>query len=176
MTQQQILDKWKHLLPKVEHIPTWTEGHNMCYCAEEASKASWIVEIGTYMGASALMMLLANPGLRLTCIDTFTQFGQDKVTQHFLRDHSSRCNLIKSNSRQAAKMFSGPDVDAVFIDDGHTTDDVLRDLNAFYPLVRPGGVLFGHDFDKGSEIEEALQEFGRPYTVPVERMWRMEKP
>ena len=149
----------------------------MCFIAEEASKARLMVEVGTYMGASAMMALLANQTLKLWCVDIFAQFGQDKVAQYFLREFidQGRCLLIKSNSRRAAKSFSGCPLDAVFIDDGHTTDDVLRDLNAFYVHVRSGGVLFGHDFDKGSEIEEALQEFGRPYTVPVERMWRMEK-
>ena len=137
-----------------------------------------MAEVGTYMGASAMMMLLANPSLKLWCVDIFSQFGQEKVAAYFLREfiEQGRCVLIKDNSRRAAKIIPRW-LDAVFIDDGHTTDDVLRDLNAFYDSVRREGVLFGHDFDPGNDIEKALNEFcldnGASFDVPVPRMWRM---
>lgn len=174
MNQVELLQKWGHLLPKVGHIPTWTEGHNLCFCAEEASKAKTMVEVGTYMGASALMMLLANPRLKLYCIDIFSQFGQQKVANYFLREHvnDGRCVLIKNNSMDAAQ-YIPMNIDAAFIDDGHKTDDVLRDLHALYGHVRCGGILFGHDFDKGSDVDKALVIFGKPFDVPVERMWRI---
>ena len=56
----------------------------------------------------------------------------------------------------AKRMFA----DAIYIDAGHEYDDVIADLNAFWQVLRPGGVMFGDDYDPTwSEVMRAVQTF-----------------
>ncbi len=50
----------------------------------------------------------------------------------------------------------------VYLDANHTYEHVLRDLHAWYPMVRPGGILAGHDLNsKGHNcgVREAVTAF-----------------
>ena len=50
--------------------------------------------------------------------------------------------------------------DAAYIDAGHEYRSVRNDLEAFWPLVRPGGVMFGDDFVAGWHgVVRAVSEF-----------------
>jgi hypothetical protein len=40
-----------------------------------------------------------------------------------------------------------PPFDLVYVDGEHTTEAVQQDLEAWWPLVKVGGILAGHDFD-----------------------------
>jgi hypothetical protein len=35
----------------------------------------------------------------------------------------------------------------IYLDAAHSYQEVLADIRAFWPLVRPGGVLFGDDYE-----------------------------
>lgn len=62
--------------------------------------------------------------------------------------------------------------DLIYIDASHDEADVLADIRAYWPLVRPGGVLFGDDwgvFD--GAITRAVEAFERPFRVVDGRHW-----
>jgi hypothetical protein len=44
-------------------------------------------------------------------------------------------------------LFDDHSLDAVFVDGSHLYDDVKRDIEAWMPKVRKGGILFGHDLN-----------------------------
>lgn len=177
-------DKWKDVLDECAHIPTWTERETLAYCAETASNSNCMVELGTYLGASALVMLEANPNLHLWCVDIFTAFTfNQEVAAYFLRKHiaSGRCELIKGDSVKAAEMLQhmAGKIDAVWVDDGHATEDVKRDIRCMLPLIRPMGCLFGHDFevphnDVANGVLASLPE--KEIRFPVPRVWFYTKP
>ncbi len=59
-------------------------------------------------------------------------------------------------------------LDFVYIDGGHSYTQVWKDLTTFYPLVKPGGLLAGHDYDvpgldfpvpEENGVNEAVDEF-----------------
>jgi len=56
-----------------------------------------------------------------------------------------RFNLIKEPSQSAADKLDHDAYDFVFIDGGHSIKQVLRDLDSWYPKVRTGGLIAGHD-------------------------------
>lgn len=56
-----------------------------------------------------------------------------------------RFNLIKENSQVAAEKIDDDAYDFVFIDGGHSIKQVLMDLDSWYPKVRVGGLIAGHD-------------------------------
>lgn len=53
-------------------------------------------------------------------------------------------------SVEAAATFPDQTFDWVYIDANHRYASAVNDLNAWWPKVRPGGVLCGHDFVDGS--------------------------
>jgi len=68
--------------------------------------------------------------------------------------------------------------DLIYIDASHDYDDVLADMRAYWPLVRPGGVLFGDDRLTFIDVDRALTTFSREIGVqPIadERFWQLHK-
>ena len=65
---------------------------------EKAKISNNVLEIGTYMGHSLLIMLLANPSLNITTIDMVEKFS--KVSTQYLQDifPKSKINFLKGNS------------------------------------------------------------------------------
>jgi len=57
-----------------------------------------------------------------------------------------RSRLIRETSVAAATQFTDASLDAVFIDGNHQTDAVLEDIAAWFPKIRPGGILIGDDY------------------------------
>lgn len=54
--------------------------------------------------------------------------------------------LLRLNSDEAAIHFVDNSLDFVYIDADHTYESVKRDLLAWYPKVRKGGIFGGHDY------------------------------
>jgi len=83
---------------------------------------------------------------------------------------SSHVMAFPMKSVDAAKHFSDRNVkfDLVFLDAGHSYEEVRDDINAWWPLVKDGGVLSGHDYDHNARswpgVHKAVHEkFGQPY-------------
>lgn len=75
----------------------------------------------------------------------------------------------RTYSVNAAKSFEDESLDLVFIDADHKWWSVLQDLVAWWPKVRRGGVMMGHDFhlDTLMEREEDSGGGGNSNDVPV---------
>ena len=64
-----------------------------------------------------------------------------------------RAQIVKEDSAFAAHRFAHDSIDLVFLDGRHDKAGVLADLNAWWPIVRPGGWLASHDFfELGSAV------------------------
>jgi predicted O-methyltransferase YrrM len=56
-----------------------------------------------------------------------------------------RFHLMKMSSQTAAEQCEDEAYDFVFIDGGHSMKQVLMDLDSWYPKIRVGGLIAGHD-------------------------------
>jgi hypothetical protein len=67
---------------------------------------------------------------------------------------------LPTTSLTAANLLSqlGIEADLVHIDANHQYDAVMTDLTAFLPLIRKGGIMFGHDYFFDS-VKRAVSEF-----------------
>lgn len=79
--------------------------------------------------------------------------------------HSNKkVQIIRSTSEQAAFIVNEP-LDLVFIDGDHSYEAVLNDLTLWFPKIKSGGILAGHDFtwnrDKKTKrgVVRAVMEF-----------------
>ena len=57
--------------------------------------------------------------------------------------------IMQCTSREAAESLEDSSVDAVYIDADHSKAAVLEDLALWFPKVRRGGVISGHDYLDG---------------------------
>ena len=95
-------------------------------------------------------------------------------------EHEGRCRwrlskfggrsvIIKSDSIAAAAKFMDYSLDFVYIDAGHTYEDCWADMQAWWPKIRPGGCLAGHDWAprKGWGVPQAVEDFKAAHGLPM---------
>jgi hypothetical protein len=97
-------------------------------------------------------------------IDFSKRLGEAAFYNYFM-DNIKYCpggrNLtkaIQSYSWSAADQFKDDSCSFVFIDAGHSYESVIKDLNAWYPKIKFGGIFAGHDLI-GEGVQKALGEF-----------------
>jgi len=133
---------------------------------------STIVEIGVHKGDFSARILKNARPKKLILIDPWKYFESDEYSQsHYgggrqsqsqmderyegvLRrfGHEIEAGLVevkRSFSYDAANAFSDEEIDCVYIDGDHSYEGVKRDIDAFFPKVRRGGLIFGDDYVLG---------------------------
>lgn len=56
------------------------------------------------------------------------------------------CKFLRKTSFEAVETFENESLDFVYIDADHSYQAVLSDMARWYPIVKKGGILSGHDF------------------------------
>lgn len=68
--------------------------------------------------------------------------------------------IIRATSFEAVKEFTNESLDFVYIDANHSYLAVLSDITRWYPIVKKGGILSGHDFtNETTGIRKAVEFF-----------------
>jgi hypothetical protein len=65
-----------------------------------------------------------------------------------IKGYENRAIMIRAYSKDAAKLFNDESLDFVYIDANHSYDNVVEDLNIWFPKLKKGGVFSGHDYLK----------------------------
>lgn len=145
-------------------------------------RPSTVVEVGTWMGRSAayLGVEIVNSGkpVTLVAVDHFkgsaeivdARRGSAADSEAAFRRNiepvaaalGERFRLIVSDSALAAGAFADGSIDAVWIDAAHAYEPVAADLAAWWPKVKPGGILGGDDFVKCPGVARAVTEYFSP--------------
>jgi predicted O-methyltransferase YrrM len=68
-------------------------------------------------------------------------------------------NDIQGLSWECANKFEDSSLDFVFIDADHTYESVVKDINSWYPKLKKGGILSGHDYPSWNGVKKAVDEF-----------------
>lgn len=94
-----------------------------------------------------------------------------QYTKNIVNFAGSRANILRSASLEAADKFSDGSLDFVFIDADHTYEGVKEDIAAWYPKLKSGGVLSGHDYENKEYpcwgVEKAVKEFCESQALDV---------
>jgi len=132
------------------------------------------VEVGSHAGLYAECMCKANPGLRLVCVDPYTDYFHHPESQMVEAMEAAKARLasydvsfIRKPSLGAVKEFSDDSLDFVYIDAMHDFDNVILDLIAWIPKVRRGGIVSGHDYRKRTDygVVEAVDAYARAHDI-----------
>ena len=171
--------------PDSEDIQGWRSHSTAFKHVLDLVRPKLIVEVGSWKGASAVHMAALAPDAEILCIDTWlgsveayyplvvkqsihtslrAKHGWPQLYYTFASNivrHVGRervCPLPLPSSVAAAVLKRKALLaDVVYIDGSHEYADVKRDLEGYWPLVRPGGVLFGDDVDQ-PQVLRAVEE------------------
>jgi len=131
-------------------------------------------EIGVSRGTFSEQILQVWQGRKLFSVDPWKEFSQDEYrditnvqqksqeayyteTKARLAGFGERSCIWRMTSAEAANKFENRQLDFVYIDAQHHYEAVKEDISLWFPKLRQGGVLSGHDYVDG-RFEEG--EFG----------------
>jgi FkbM family methyltransferase len=145
-----------------------------------------VVEIGSFMGLSAIVMGQAlmrtgNEAARIHCVDPWdssylSKFGMggEKTLREIFESNIERAGVdamvlpIQKRSVNAAVAFEENSIDLLFIDGDHAYESCFADLCAWFPKVKPGGIILGHDCRSGSGVMQAVDQFVEKFGLEYE--------
>jgi len=114
-------------------------------------------EVGVYQGDYSKWLLRGIPGLKLYGVDAwasykgYKDFGKNDIDEAYDKAVANTkgydCTLIRGWSHESASQIDDGSLDFVFIDGNHSYEHTVRDLGAWTPKVKKGGIVYGHDFD-----------------------------
>lgn len=152
---------------------------------ENARDGGSICEVGVWRGASLAFLAAEAQRKNLTVVgvDYFAGMGpwgsadpQKQVLKRWRREEAEtpQWNLIRENmapawdsivivkalSHQAASFFKDGQFDGVMIDADHSYEACAKDIRAWLPKVREGGILAGHDYQgEFPGVDKAVNEW-----------------
>jgi predicted O-methyltransferase YrrM len=92
------------------------------------------------------------------------KLGEYKYNFVVNRLNEVRCNhfveIIKSDSCAATSLFENESLDFVFIDGNHRYDYVKKDIEAWLPKIKKGGIISGHDYQAAGVSTAVGETFG----------------
>lgn len=92
-----------------------------------AKESKKVLEIGTYMGHSALIMLLANPDLKITCIDISDEYALPSINV-LNKYFNNAITFIKEDGAKALENLNEK-YDLFHIDGDHSDSVVEKEVN-----------------------------------------------
>lgn len=144
-------------------IEGWMEPPELAWLAEQATKHSLIVEIGSFKGRSTRALADNTKGVVIAIDDFYGPReihldGRPDILGQFTANLADLSNVvvINENHRQLSKPDFTPDM--VFLDGGHEYENVLADIDFWIPFIAPGGLLCGHDYGWCEGVKQAVHE------------------
>ncbi len=160
------------------------------YCPDNST----FVEVGSWMGRSTCYMgeqIKKSPkNIKFYAVDTWE--GSEEISHKetieklknenltlfdIFNHHLQLCGVqdqvlpLKTASIEAAKQFEDNSLDFVHIDASHDYENVLADIIAWYPKVKPGGFITGDDYviNWGGVIQAVNEYFAGKSVVLLDR-------
>lgn len=128
------------------------------FLAQEFFKTGVGAEIGVERGNFSRLILSQWRG-SLHCVDMWEHEGIYATACDSLIPEK-RSNMIRGASVDVAKTFADGALDFVYIDADHDYEHCKQDIEAWFPKVRHGGLVAGHDFLDWTKEQGAVVNFG----------------
>lgn len=179
-----------------EQLQGWSEFIGFYkHMIEHSKDGSRFVEIGIWKGRSTIAMaeFIKESGkeIQFIAVDHFLgseeHQGEDLSTLYsdFIRHAAlsgvgKYIDLMVSTSLGAAAKLLDEGFDFIYLDASHDYENVVADLNAWYPKVVSGGVFAGHDWGGNwPGVTRAVNEFAESRFLDIidqGSTWRINKP
>jgi predicted O-methyltransferase YrrM len=142
---------------KASKVDGWlseSQGRVLFDSARGVSAPNRIVEIGSHLGRSTILLALAaSPDVRVTAIDPFDDRrwgGGSKLLDEFRSNLTTagvknQVDFFRGYSSEAAKAWSGEPVGLIWVDGAHDKASVLGDIDGWSPWLVDHGNMYFHD-------------------------------
>ncbi len=171
---------WKNGLSDADKIQTHLtdEEKRELYNLVRKIRPKVVVEIGSYLGASASFLAAAmerfSPQSRLYCVDTWQNDAMDEAKRdtydRFLQNtmkHAHRIHPMRGQSIDVATNF--PDrIDLLFIDGDHSYAAVKGDWTHWSPHLHSDACVAMHDVGWAAGVQRVVNERIQPLAA-IER-------
>ncbi|MFO0967978.1 MAG: class I SAM-dependent methyltransferase [Gemmataceae bacterium] len=180
-TQEQRRARWRHACSIDGHMYE----SELAWLAEQAAGRACVVELGSWRGRStaalatagavfAIDWWLGSPEMQEDFSDArvFAQFQSNlafEIAAGLVRPLA--LNLRDPHARAIARRIIGRGVDMVFVDADHSHAAVLEDIALAQALLRPGGLLCGHDYGQYEGVTRAVNGNFPAVANPVGSIW-----
>jgi hypothetical protein len=154
------------------------------------------VEIGVQRGNFSEYLLKSNSLTKLYLIDCWAyqdnyldmanisnaqqQSYYQYVNQRF--SQNSRVKIIREFSTKACELFEDGSLDFIYLDADHSYEAIKKDIEIWYPKLRTGGTLAGHDYFDGvvpqgnfgvkTAVNEFIEKHNYKLNITNESQWQ----
>ena len=151
------------------------------YVVKKFNTESHFVEVGVWKGMSACFMAveIINSGknIKFDCVDTWgfvetsNEISKDQCENLYetfllnIKPVQDKINIVRGISWEMSSNYDNESLDFVFIDAGHDYDSVMKDITSWYPKIKPGGIIAGHDYHFDVGVYPAVNEFFKGKTI-----------
>ena len=127
-------------------------------------------EIGCGWGHNSYNIMMNLPMEKLYMVDPYKTYKDHDVghgqefhdnmfneTKRYMVPFGNKVVFIRKMSEDGAADIPDDSLDFIYIDGNHWYDYVKKDIELFYPKIKSGGVIGGHDFTavRGNDIGNA---------------------
>ena len=155
-------------------------------------KVETVAEIGVWRGHTSIVLLEYIPSIKVYhLIDSWESYedyeksGDKKagtdlsiakiICEDRLYRYANKLVWHQAFSVDAAKEIENDSLDIVFIDANHAYEYVKDDIMNWWPKVRGGGIIAGHDYKHKSEFPEVHKVvneiFGDDFHLGPDSVW-----
>jgi len=154
------------------------------YPEDKLKKGLIGVEVGVFIGTNANYLMNYLPIKRLYLVDNYKPY-YDGGNEHYSQDqmdsfHSTMMMTVVDprfgiampviqDSVWSAKLFPDDYFDFVYIDAGHSYDEVMSDMQIWWSKCKSGGIFGGHDYGtvNGEQVKKAVDDFMKEKIISV---------
>jgi hypothetical protein len=129
----------------------------------------------------AVEIINSGKKIQFDCVDTWEgdpneqghmedeHVREGKLYEHFLdnmKPVEGYYRPVRASSTEAANLYEDGSLDFVFIDAAHDYDNVKADIAAWFPKVKEGGLIGGHDWGHppvARAVQDSLTDIGIEY-------------
>lgn len=146
------------------------------------------IEVGVQKGKFS-KVILENSNLYLYLLDAWRYFesgyigvenveskkhiSRMSITVETLLPYEGRFTLIRDTSENGSKLFQNEFFDFVYVDANHSYEECLKDLEIWYPKLKRGGILAGHDYTTilpSIDVKRAVDDFVKKHELTIDNV------
>ena len=140
-------------------------------------------EVGVLKGENVSHLFRTFPGIKIHCIDNREPVWDRQRDPKLLRswEHVKSLytdHIIEHTIDSDKCELPLESLDYAFIDADHRTEAVIRDINHYLPMIKPGGFIAGHDIDykgayyESSSVRKGVEHvFGNNFQTGSDHTW-----
>ena len=148
----------------MKDTPGWFDFADFYDFISNKFQSGIFVEIGTWKGLSIKYLAdkVKNKNIQVIGIDTFQGTAGEhdddidiincSLYETYLKNISgTKIHTLVGRSDEIHVNFLDESIDFLFIDADHHYEAVKKDIELWYPKIKPGGIISGHDYTVGGD-------------------------